>query len=148
MVDEKIENEIRQFCDAWQRLNMIYEDYARSQNIPYTNLYILSQLARMENCTQKMICERTLIPKQTVNTIITYFYKSQMVELREVPEDRRSKSIHLTQKGREYAEKVIPHIHQAEVMAMEKLSNKQREALLEAMKIYCAAFGEAMLEGK
>ena len=148
MDGKKVENEVRQFCDAWQGLNTIYEDYARSQNIPYTNLYILSLLIRMENCTQKMICERSLLPKQTVNTIITYFYKSGMVELHELPEDRRAKSIHLTEKGRKYAMQVVPHIHQAEIKAMEKLTDEQRASLLAGMKIYCEAFRKEMLPGK
>ena len=127
---------------------MIYEDYARSLEIPYTSLCILSMLTQIENCTQKMICERTLLPKQTVNTVITGFYKSGMIELRELPEDRRTKTIHLTKKGQAYAQKTIPHIRDAEYRAMERLSDAQRQALLEGMDIYCKAFCEEMMTEK
>ncbi|MDO5426158.1 MAG: MarR family winged helix-turn-helix transcriptional regulator [Eubacteriales bacterium] len=147
-MQKEMENDARKFCDAWQGIDMIYEDYARSVDIPYTSLYILNMLTQTENCTQKLICERTLLPKQTVNTVITGFWKSGLVELRELPEDRRTKAIHLTQKGREYADDVIPHIREAENRAMARLSDAQRKALLEGMEIYCEAFREEMMAGR
>jgi Transcriptional regulators len=148
MPSEKIVQDVQQFCDLWQGLNTIYEDYARTQEMPYTNLYILNLLTRIENCTQKIICERTLLPKQTVNTVITCFYKNGWVELREIPEDRRIKSIHLTSDGLAYAGKVIPPIREAEIRAMERLTEEQRVSLLHGMGIYCEAFREEMFSGK
>lgn len=145
MAQEKMEEQVRQFCDAWQDLNMIYEDYARSINVPYTSLYILSLITRTENCTQKTICEKTFLPRQTVNTIITGFYKKRWVTLEEMPEDRRSKVIHLTKAGKEFADQVIPQIWKAELQAMEKLTPEQRKALLEGIRIYRKAFQSAML---
>lgn len=147
-MQEEMESDVRQFCNAWQSLNMIYEDYARSVDIPYTSLYILNMITQIENCTQKIICERTLLPKQTVNTVITGFYKSGLVELRELPEDRRAKTIHLTQKGLAYAGEVIPHIREAENRAMERLSEDQRKALFQGMMVYCQAFREEMMAGR
>ena len=70
--DEKV----RAFCDAWQSLSVIYEDYARRSGISYNGLCILDAIQQTENCTQKFICEKTLMPKQTVNNVITAFYKS------------------------------------------------------------------------
>lgn len=142
---KEVEQDIKQFCDAWQGINMVYEDYARSIDIPYTSLCILSMLTQTENCTQKLICELTLLPKQTVNTIITGFYKSHFIELRELPEDRRTKTIHLTREGQEYADRVIPHIRAAEKKAMERLSDEQRQALLEGIEIYSRVFREEMM---
>ena len=143
-----IEDQVRQFCDAWQELNMIYEDYARSIDVPYTSLYILSLISRIEGCTQKTICEKTFLPRQTVNTIITGFYKKKWITLQELPEDRRIKTIHLTEAGKDYAEGIIPHIWKAELEAMEKLTEGQRKALLEGIRIYRDAFRTAMLSGE
>lgn len=142
-----LEEQVRQFCDAWQELNMIYEDYARSIDVPYTTLYILSLITRIDGCTQKTICEKTFLPRQTVNTIITGFYKKNWIILRELPEDRRTKTIHLTETGKEYAGKIIPQIWKAELEAMEKLTEEQRAALLEGIRIYRDAFRTAILPG-
>mgnify|MGYP005778102169 CR=1 FL=1 len=148
MRDKEIEAEMKQFCDQLQEINRIYEDYARSVDIPYTTLQILDLITKTENCTQKIICERTFLPKQTVNNVITTFYKQGYVRLQELPEDRRNKTIHLTESGQEYADKVIPQIREAEYGAMEKLTPQQRKNLLESMRIYSEMFRKVMPAGE
>ena len=79
-----IESKTRIFCNAWQSIGVIYEDYARKSGISYNGLYILNAILYTENCTQKQICEKTLLPKQTVNNVITVFFKSGYIELRKI----------------------------------------------------------------
>ncbi len=148
MVDKNIQIQAEQFCEQWQGLNHIYEDYARTVNIPYTTLYILNLITKIPNCTQKDICEAGLLPRQTVNTVITSFYKQDLVELRELPEDRRIKRVYLTEKGKAYADSVLPQIHQAEYEAMAQIPEAQREFLLSVMKRYCEIFRKTMFEKK
>lgn len=140
-----IEEKTRAFCNAWQSLNIIYQDYARKAGISYNSLYILNAILQTENCTQKQICEKTMLPKQTVNNVITDFYKSGYIELREFPENRRIKTIHLTEKGEQYAAGLIPHIHQADKVAMESLTEEHQDTLLSLMDIYVSAFRKEML---
>ena len=140
-----IESKTRIFCSAWQSLNVIYQDYARKAGVSYNSLYILNAIFYTENCTQKLICEKTLLPKQTVNNVITSFLKNGYIELREFPENRRIKTIHLTKKGLEYAETLIPHIHEADCKAMSALSEEQQDMLLELMDIYVSTFRKEML---
>ena len=118
----ELDEKIRVFCGAWQSLSVIYEDYARKSGISYNSLYILNAIQQNENCTQKLICEKTLLPKQTVNNVISAFYKSGYIEL---PENRRIKTIQLTKKGTEYADTLISHIHQADQSAMQTLTEEQ-----------------------
>ena len=139
------ETKVREFCAAWQSLHVIYEDYARKSGISYNSLYILNAIYQTENCTQKEICAKTLLPKQTVNNVVTGFFRSGYVELREWPENRRIKTIHLTEKGMQYAETLIPHIHQADRLAMETLTDAQQDELLRLTHMYVAAFHKAML---
>jgi DNA-binding MarR family transcriptional regulator len=146
MQNHEIKEQVHRFCTSWQGLNMIYADYARSVEMSYTSMQILSFIMMMEDCTQKMICEQTFLPKQTVNSVITAFYKVGLVALREQPQDRRIKTIHLTASGEEYAERIIPRIREAEYKAMETLESEQRKALMEAMDVYCNAFRRLMLE--
>lgn len=140
-----IEDKTRAFCNAWQSLSTIYEDYARKVGISYNSLYILNAIQQIENCTQKQICEKTLLPKQTVNNVVTAFYKSGYIELREFPENRRIKTIHLTEKGAQYADTLIPHIHQADKLAMESLTEEQQDMLLHLMDRYVSVFRREML---
>lgn len=130
--DLDIEAKTRAFCSAWQSISTVYEDYARKAGISYNSLYILNAILYTENCTQKQICEKTLLPKQTVNNVVTGFFKNGYIELRELPENRRIKTIYLTEKGIEYAETLIPHIHKA----MNALSEEDQDTLLKLINIY------------
>lgn len=105
----------------------------------------MNAIQQTENCTQKQICEKTLLPKQTVNNVVTAFYKSGYIELREFPENRRIKTIHLTEKGAQYADTLIPHIHQADKLAMESLTEEQQDMLLHLMDRYVSVFRREML---
>ena len=140
-----IEEKTRAFCNAWQSISVIYEDYARKSGISYNSLYILNAIQQIKDCTQKQICEKTLLPKQTVNNVITAFYKSGYIEFREFPENRRIKTIHLTETGEKYADELIPHIHQADKVAMQTLSEEQQDTLLSLMDTYVSAFRKLML---
>ncbi len=142
---EDIDAKMKAFCNAWQSINIIYEDYARKSGVSYNSLYILNAIQQTENCTQKEICEKTLLPKQTVNNVVTNFYKKGYVELVELPENRRVKAIHLTEKGIQYANTLIPHIHHADRLAMESLTVEQQDTLLHLMDIYVSAFRREML---
>lgn len=140
-----IEEKTKAFCNAWQSISTIYEDYARKAGISYNSLYILNAIQQIKDCTQKEICEKTLLPKQTVNNVVTAFYKSGYIELREFPENRRIKTIHLTEKGEQYADELIPHIHQADKVAMKSLTVEQQDTLLALMDTYVSAFRKEML---
>lgn len=140
-----IESKSRAFCNAWQGLSVIYDDYARKSGISYNSLYILNAILYTENCTQKLICEKTLLPKQTVNNVITKFLKNGYIKLQEFPENRRIKTIHLTQKGQQYANSLIPHIHEADCKAMNALTEEQQDTLLELMNLYVSTFRKEML---
>ena len=140
-----LDEKVRAFCGAWQSLSVIYEDYARKCGISYNSLYILNAIRQNECCTQKLICEKTLLPKQTVNNVISAFYKSGYIELLELPENRRIKAIHLTEAGEQYANTLIPHIHDADRKAMQTLTEEQQDTLLRLMETYVSAFRKEML---
>jgi DNA-binding MarR family transcriptional regulator len=143
---EQVEMQVYKFCTTWQSLNKLYEEYAKSVNISYTSLIILILITRVETCTQKLICEQTFLPKQTVNSVITAFYREGYVELKELPTDRRNKTIHLTEEGKKFADKIVPKLREAEYKAMESLSPQQREDLLEGIDIYYKAFRKTTTE--
>lgn len=144
MREPLVESQMKEFCALQQRINTIYDQHARKHDCTYTNGLILSLIAREPRCTQKRIHEITLLPKQTINNVITALYRQGLVELMELPEDRRSKEIHLTSKGERDAGPYVSSVEDAEYAAMAELDPKQRRALLDAMKAYCLTFAEAM----
>lgn len=137
---------IEQFNSTWRNIETIYEEYAKRVGMNYTSMHIFNLIAVITDCTQSVLCERTLLPKQSVNAVVTQFYKQGLVELREVPSDRRNKTIHLTPAGEEFSRKYIQHIMDSEKKAMESLSEAESDQLVTTMKSYEREFRTALLE--
>lgn len=140
----EIQEQIRQYCRYLNEWNAAYENYARSVGLSYTGLSVLGALCGTENCTQKMLCERCFLPKQTVNTTITAFYKKGWVRLEELPEDRRNKTIHFTPEGQAAADAIMQRVRESELKSMGALSESERLVLLSVTKRYVAGCKEAM----
>lgn len=135
-MNDNIREQISTYFACWQEWNASYEEYAKSAGMSFTALSILSTIYGMEQCTQKKLCEYCFLPKQTVNSVITAFYKKGWIRLEEMAEDRRNKTIHFTDEGLAYAQKVLSPIREAEQRAMETLSAEQREMLLSVTQKY------------
>lgn len=139
-----IQEQIHQYCTYLQEWNASYEEYAKSVGLSFTSLSILSAIYRTEQCTQKKLCACCLLPKQTVNAVISSFYKKGWVRLEELPEDRRNKTVRLTDTGSAAAEHILHKVRQSEQQAMSSLSEEEREVLLAATKRYVHGCKDAM----
>lgn len=128
---------INTFMRKLQEIDDLYEQYAKSMGLTSVSLYIL-EIIYTENCicTQKQICEKTHYPKQTVNVVIKNFWEQGYVELKEIPSDRRNKSIALTAKGKEYAKVCIERIYSIEEKAFGKLKIEQLRQMTDYMIIF------------
>ena len=117
---------VNRFWLIWHDLNAVYEDYAR----------------RVPECTQKSICACTSLPKQNVNALIKKFAEDGIVELAPNEADRRNKTIHLTDKGRQLHQSVIPHIREAEIKAMQSLPEEEQNTMIRTLETYVSALTE------
>lgn len=132
------------FCDLNKQINCIYEEYAKSVGLSYTSLYTLHMIKLTENCTQKDIVEQVFLPKQTINSVVSAFHKQGLIELREKVEDKRHKTLHLTAKGKEFAERIFPHVEEAEQNSFAQFSEEERQVFLKLMKKYVDSFSREM----
>lgn len=60
-----------------------------------------------ENVSQSMIVNTMRVPKQTINNIIMNLYKEGYLEYKSNEKDKRQKIISLTNRGGEYASKLL-----------------------------------------
>ena len=146
-MDSSIRAQIAQYCDLLREWDASYEEYAKSAGLSYTSLAILSAIYSRPNCTQKELAESCFLPKQTVNAVITSFLKNGWVKLAEMPEDRRNKSVNLTETGIKKAREIVAKVRESENKAMSGLTEEQREALLELTRTYIRNCSEAMKNG-
>lgn len=138
MMNEKKNHEnIEHFNDVcWSIIN-VYGDYAKSIGLTYISYSVLECIYNAdEPCTQKQIAEKTYLPKQSVNATVTSFLKDGYIELKEVPTDRRNKTIQFTVAGQEYAENVMLRITKAEEAVIEEIDPKQLNLMIETLRHY------------
>ena len=83
-----------------------------------------------EQCTQRDICRVWAMNKQTVNSALRHLVREDFITMEVCTEDRRSKLLHFTEKGREFCDTYIIPIFEAEEQAFEELTEKERETLM------------------
>lgn len=86
--------------------------------------------------TQTEICKRTFQSKQTVNFIIKNLLSDSYVTVTEVPENKRTKIVQMTEAGRAYCEKVVRHITWAEDTAMSMFTPEEQKQLIDLSRIF------------
>ena len=134
-MEDMISQLIQDYCACLNEWNAAYEDYAKSVELNFTSS--ISLALRYRKLYQKMLCEQCFLPKQTVNTSVTAFYKKGWIRMQELPEDRRNKTIHFTEEGRREAERIMHKVRESERQAMKGLSKEERELLISLTKTLC-----------
>lgn len=86
--------------------------------------------------SQQDICGMWSLPKQTINTIIMYMVQKGFVSLEVVPGTRNRKTICLTKAGREYGERIVLPVSEAEQRAIERLPPEDLVACTAALGRY------------
>lgn len=127
---------LKRFYLAWQRLNHVYEEYAKEHDLTYISMFVLQLID--DGTTQKEICDTLYFAKQTVNKVILSFEKKEYVTLVENPDDRRARSIMLTEKGRAFQRQVISHIDKAELETFASLTEPEQQIMTDLWDKYTA----------
>lgn len=132
-----------EMLDCLMEFDRAYEAYARSAGLTYFSLSVLEMIYRNDGaCTQKSVSEGLMCPKQSVNLIVREWLDDGYLALVPLDSDRRNKRICLTDKGRDYAGRIIGRLERADESAFSRLTVDDREAFVRFAKIYTSAFSE------
>ena len=127
--------------EQFQNMDNAYEAYAKSKGLTYLSLMVLDEIYALgDGCTQKQISEDTHYPKQSINLVVKTFLEDGIVELRELPENRKNKGITLTDKGRQLCNDVIVPLLRQEEAAMHEMGEKESAELLRLVELYGNAY--------
>ena len=127
--------------EQFQNMDNAYEAYARSKGLTYLSLMVLDVVYALgDGCTQKQISEDTHYPKQSINLVVKAFLEDGIVELRELPENRKNKGITLTDKGRQLCDDVIVPLLRQEEAVMFEMGEKDTAELLRLVELYGNAY--------
>ena len=136
--------ELNRYYAVWQETNYVYTEWAKAHGISVSCLLALTAIDEGgEDCTQKKISQRWLIPKQTVNMILKDFERQKFVELLPMQGDKRNKRIQFTAAGRAYADTILPELRKAELSVIQKMGLERMHRFSEDGALVIKLFQEA-----
>lgn len=125
------------YCKFRDEQFALYDEYAKRHGMLMKTLLVTNALFYSEaGMTQTEICRRTFQSKQTVNLIIRNLLSEGYVTVTEVPENKRTKIVRMTDTGRAYCEKVVRHITWAEDTAMSMFSPEEQKTLIDLSRTF------------
>lgn len=128
---KKVNDKVNEYCRLRDRQHAVYANCAKANELTVNELFVLDILwFANDGITQTEIIERLSANKQTISAVITRFVKNGYITLTKIDSDRRNKVIRFTEKGKKYAEKIIPPAADAENLAMADLSEEEMNELV------------------
>lgn len=127
-MENTLHHQILQGYEDWFALNALYERWAKRHNLTSNALLTLYLIRQLPCCTQRMICEALLLPKQTVNSILDIFRHKGYLRLEVLASDRRSKRICFTEAGEAYAFAILDDLERLEARVLEHMGPEDSAA--------------------
>ncbi len=146
MVNIDVKKDANRLSDIMQSMESAYEYYAKQIGINSTVMQLLQIVYDYEPCTQKQICDIMMIPKQTVNTIVRDYQQKGFLETVQSTEDKRHRHIRLTDQGKDYCEKILPPVSEAENYGLKQFTEEERAMLFSLLEKYNRSFTDGLLQ--
>lgn len=125
------------YCKFRDEQFAMYDAYAKRHGMLMKTLLVVNVLFYApDGLTQRDICDKTFQSKQSVNLVIKNLLADGYVTVTEVPENKRTKVVRMTESGRAYCEKVVRHITWAEDTAMSMFTAVEQKQLIELSRIF------------
>mgnify|MGYP003288655989 CR=1 FL=1 len=124
----------------------IYSKWSNLHGISYHEMLVLYTIRERGFCTQKQICDSYILPRQTMNNVITGMRKNGLLELSSRYSKGREKAFVLSEKGENYAMPFLTSLNTVESDAVERLGADKLQVLTDLLLEYDEALGKALEE--
>ena len=104
----------RMLGEAVYRIDGAYDVFSKNAGVSSNMLWLLSAINDGKKHTQSQICWDWNYPKTTVNTLVKELEKKGYVVLSQVPGTRRELYVELTASGKDFANRVLQPVYDAE----------------------------------
>ena len=136
--------QLNKYYAIWQEYNYMYEEWAKAHGLSVNSLLVLCAIHDGgDDCTQKKISQKWMIPKQTINMVFKDFEHRGFVKLFPMSEDKRKKVIRFTKIGKEYADAIISELRKVELFTIEEIGIERMKQLNENMDLFVKIFSKA-----
>lgn len=117
VMEYKIQKLYDQVNQAIIRCRGVYSMWAKNNNVSYNRMLVLYTIREFGSCTQKQICDSYLLPRQTVNHVISEMKKDGILVADPEKSTGKEKALVLTPEGERYSEKLLYSLSRMEERA-------------------------------
>ena len=131
---QDIQYHVRRYYENWFMIDSLYGAWAARRGVQFNTVLVLDLIRENpQGCTQKHICDKTALPKQTVSFLLSGLEKKGYIHRKQNDSDRRGKLVALTPAGEQFAFPLLDELATAEENAYENLTEQQRRAITDGM---------------
>ncbi len=137
-------NYLSEYNDIIKKSDELYRNAAKAVGLSdcaFWILYFLRESGR--DLTQSEICAAIYVPKQTINSALKIMEKDGYIRLL-TGKDRRSKLIHLTEKGITRAAETVDRVISIECEALNGLTEEEQTVFIGLFRKYTELLKERM----
>ena len=125
-----------------------YSVWSNAQGISYHEMLVYYTIREYGFCTQKLICESYLLPKQTINNVFANLRKKGILLQDRARSTGREKAFVLSEAGKENYLQCIGKLDEAETDAFDRMGEEKMQALKDLFLEYDKAQGQSLGETK
>lgn len=124
----------------------VYSQWAKRMGVNYNRMLVFYTIRDYGYCTQKQMCDQYLLPRQTMNNIVTALCREGL--LTEAPARRqgREKAYVLTEAGVDYSAKHLASLNAVEERAAQIFGAERIRAMADMVMEYDRALEDALEE--
>lgn len=124
----------------------IYSLWSNEHDISYHEMLVLYTIREHGFCTQKQVCGSYLLPKQTINNVISSMRRDRILEYDKSRSRGREKAFVLSDKGKAYAAPFLTSLDTVENRVLELLGKENLQMLTDLLLEYSLALNTALEE--
>ncbi|MFR5632721.1 MAG: MarR family winged helix-turn-helix transcriptional regulator [Monoglobales bacterium] len=148
-MNRNMKEQLEMIIQQLKELDGVYRRAVSHTGISENEFWIWYTLIALEGeYSQQDICTLWSLSKQTVNTIVSNMVQKNFATLEVVPGTRNRKKIHLTESGKEYGEKMIMPVYDAERRAIVRLSPEELDACIVSLGKFISILKEEIDDGE
>ena len=126
----------------------VYSAWSSAHGISYPEMLVLYTIREYGYCTQKMICDSYILPKQTIHNVILAMRESGTLVYDAERSKGREKAFVLSEKGEAYAAELLRSLDVIEEHALAALGKEKLRTLTELLFAFDSALSTALEDTK
>ncbi len=124
----------------------VYSQWAKRMGVNYNRMLVFYTIRDYGYCTQKQMCDQYLLPRQTMNNIVTALCREGLLTEDSTRRQGREKAYILTEAGAEYSARHLASLNAVEERAAQTFGAERIRTMADLVLEYDRALEDALEE--